>query len=291
MKFKHSKKRNTGLLFELLAQQMTNDIMSGDSFNENNESPAAVLLQKYFVKTQLGKELKLYKKLMESNTITESKANILLDTVLKHSTHLSRKQLRQIKYNLCNEIQTHYDEKEFYSKPVGTYKRLASIYKLFEYYNTNNDVDTDDVINNKVTILEYLTKEEVKQSEVESKVLQEFKTSDPEIRSLAYQISIDKFNNKYDGYGVNQKSFLNEFIKSDNSVVSLRNLHNKHASIIRESILSHIKVVDSDVTKIYLEEVVKYISDIDKTKKPEDKNFVDILEYYNLVNRLDMVHA
>jgi hypothetical protein len=44
MKLRHSKYKNTGILFELLVRQITSDTLSG------KESPAKDILQKYFVR-------------------------------------------------------------------------------------------------------------------------------------------------------------------------------------------------------------------------------------------------
>ena len=54
MTIKHSKYKNTGILFELLVRQITADTLSGA------ESKASGILKKYFTKTELGREYKLY---------------------------------------------------------------------------------------------------------------------------------------------------------------------------------------------------------------------------------------
>ena len=66
---KHSKYKNTGILFELLVRQITSDTLSGRQTN------ATGILKKYFTKTELLKEYKLYKALQESQKISEAKAN------------------------------------------------------------------------------------------------------------------------------------------------------------------------------------------------------------------------
>ena len=49
---KHSKIKNTGILFELLSRQVTVDVM-----NDNGKSKAVEMLKKFFnEKTELGKE-------------------------------------------------------------------------------------------------------------------------------------------------------------------------------------------------------------------------------------------
>ena len=60
MKVKHSKFRNTGLIFELLVKQIAADTLS------KKDSPALAILRKHFTgKTVLEKEFKLYKFIQE----------------------------------------------------------------------------------------------------------------------------------------------------------------------------------------------------------------------------------
>ena len=67
MKIKHSKYKNTGILFELLVRQITADTLKG------SDSPAIDILRSYFVKTNLGREYKLYESIMKSKVLSEAK--------------------------------------------------------------------------------------------------------------------------------------------------------------------------------------------------------------------------
>ena len=98
MKIKHSKYKNTGILFELLVRQITADTLKG------GDSPAIDLLKKYFVKTSLGREYKLYESVLKSKVLSESKANITISTILESSKSFNRTSLKKQKYNLINEI-------------------------------------------------------------------------------------------------------------------------------------------------------------------------------------------
>ena len=61
MKIKHSKYRNTGLIYELLVKQIASDTLSKES------SPAVDILKKYFSgNSTLVKEFKLYEYRLES---------------------------------------------------------------------------------------------------------------------------------------------------------------------------------------------------------------------------------
>ena len=79
MSIKHSKYKNSGILFELLVRQITADTLDGKN------SPARKILKEYFVKTELGREYKLYDTLSKNINLTEYKANTVLNSLLEIS--------------------------------------------------------------------------------------------------------------------------------------------------------------------------------------------------------------
>jgi hypothetical protein len=90
-KAKHSKFRNTGLLFELLTRQVTADILVG---KEN--SPAKSLLFKYFSpNTELGREWQLYNFLVNERAKDEPQAEKYISIALKQKSKLDRKKLSE----------------------------------------------------------------------------------------------------------------------------------------------------------------------------------------------------
>ena len=184
MKIKHSKYKNTGILFELLVRQITADTLKGV------ESPAIGLLKKYFVKTSLGREYKLYESILKSKVVNENKASLFISTTLDSSKKFSRGSLKKQKYNLINEIKNHYNLDSFFGAKIKDYKELAALYTLIEGTNSEKPVDTNQLVNNKITLLEFLTKQEVstKQKDI---VLEEFSTYDNDTRILTYKILLE----------------------------------------------------------------------------------------------------
>ena len=94
MKIKHSKYKNTGILFELLVRQITADTLKG------GDSPAIDILKEYFVKTELGREYKLYESIIKSKVLTEGKAVLVINSILEVNNTLNRKAIKRQKYNL-----------------------------------------------------------------------------------------------------------------------------------------------------------------------------------------------
>ena len=285
MNIKHSKYKNTGILFELLVRQVTSDTLNGV------ESVAIKLIQKYFVKSELGKEYKLYEALTKSTTLTESKANMLIHTLLESSKRLNRGSLKREKYNLINEIKASFNIADFFKTKLPHYKAHAAYYMLAEVQNSKTIVDTNLIVNNKMTLLEHLSTAPISEEKVEAEVLREFQSYDKDTRMLTYRILMEKFNGKYDGLHSSQKEVLRQYVNSVDSTPVLKEFYNTEVSKIHTQLNElNAKVTDKAV-QIKINEVSSLIEVLDKTSKVTSDNIVNILQYLGLVEELKIAHG
>ena len=284
MKIKHSKYKNTGILFELLVRQITSDTLKGGN------SPAIDILKEYFINTSLGKEYKLYESILKSKVITEGRATLVIDTILEASTRFNRKSLKKQKYNLINEIKKHYNLESFFGSKIYDYKELAALYTLIENVNSKSIVNPTQLVENKVTLLEHLTKKEIKEDSKLS-VLEEFSTYDKDIRTLTYKVLLEKFNNKYDTLTNDQKQVLKEYINSVDSTPDLRNFYNNKILDLRSTLKEITKNIKDKATQVKITEVTKFLTELKKTDKVGDNNLVDLLRYYQLVNEIQIANG
>jgi hypothetical protein len=285
MKIKHSKYKNTGILFELLVRQITADTLKG------GDSPAIDILKEYFVKTSLGREYKLYESILKSNVLNEGRANMVISTILESSSKFNRTSLRKQKYNLINEIKKHYNLDVFFGAKIKNYKELASLYTLVEGYNSKEASDSQQLIDNKVTLLEHLTKQEINTEEVKEDVLKEFQTYDKDLRILTYKVLLEKFNSKYENLSTEQKQVLKEFINSVDSTPGLREFYNTKVSELKYTLNKEAKTIKDKATQIKITEVTKYLTELDKTAKVDNDNLVDLLQYYELVKEIKVANG
>jgi hypothetical protein len=285
MKIKHSKYKNTGILFELLVRQITADTLKG------GDSPAINILKEYFVKTSLGREYKLYESVLKSNVLNEGKANIVISTILESSKGFNRTTLRKQKYNLINEIKKHYNLDVFFGAKIKNYKELAALYTLIESHNLETNTNVDQVIDNKITILEYLTKHEVNTKEVKEDVLKEFQTYDKDLRILTYKVLLEKFNSKYENLSTEQKQVLKEFINAVDSTPGLRDFYNSKINELKSTLNKEAKSIKDKATQIKITEVAKYLVELDKTTKVNNDNLVDLLQYFELVKEIKVANG
>mgnify|MGYP006921281934 CR=1 FL=1 len=267
MGLKHSKYKNTGILFELLVRQITTDTLN------ESESKAASLLKKYFIKTELGKEYKLYE-ILSRTQLTESKANLTLNSVLESSAKLDKEALKKQKYHLIREIKNNYNLEDFFKTKLPNYKVHASLYNLLEA-----KANPEEIINNKMTILEHLTTPK----EVEDEELKEL-NEDKGLRILTYKLLLEKFNVKYDNLNHDQKVVLKEYISNIDNFDRLKLFYNEQVGRIKGKLKLITENIDDQSVSIKLKEIDKLLVEVDKKSKVTNDNLVNLLQYYDLIH-------
>ena len=281
MKIKHSKYKNTGLIFELLIKQVAADTLS------RKESPAIKVIKKFYTgNTTLVKEFKLYDFILKNKGIGSKKAETILSTIVEISRKLDLESLKKQKYELIKELKQHYNLEEFFSMKVDTYKPLAALYCLIEAQNTPNLLNPNVFVNNKTTLLEHLTQTKHLEGEVKDALIEEYSKFDKDLRLLTYKILLEKFNDQYKDLLPEQKNILKEFIVSANSSIRLRNIVNEEMTKLGKDISTLKEKITDSVVRIKLEEIQKAIIPVKNTQKVDDNHLVSLMQYYELVNEL-----
>jgi len=279
-KIRHSKYKNTGIIFELLVRQIASDTVS------NKDSAAINLVKKYFNKTELAKEYKLYQIITNSKTLNESKAEVFINTTLNASSRLNKSALRKEKYNLIKEIREHYNIEEFFKSKINHYAQYAAIYNLIEAYNSSDFIEPSQIIDNKITLLEHITRKEVDKNEVKDRILEEYANMDKGTRLLAYRILLERFNQKYSSLDQRQKTVLKEYINNITNTTILKEFVNNQYTLLRSEIEGFINKIEDKTIQIKLNEVINLLQPINKTQNVKDENIISLLQYYQLVNEL-----
>lgn len=284
MNIKHSKYKNTGLVFELLVKQIAADTIAKEN------SPAISILKKHFSgRSSLVSEFKLYQLVIKNNSTNQAKAEAVLSTITELSRKINRDLLKKQKYNLIADIKESYNLDEFFSINVSNYKPLAALYCLLEAQNNEHLVDPQYLVDNKTTILEFLTKTPQNKEEVKDTLIEEYSKYDKDLKLLTFKILLEKFNNKYKDLLPEQKSILKEFITSVNSKTRLRNIYNTEVENIKQKVKILEKKVTDKVVKIKLNEVSKAINTVSNKTTVKDSDIINLMLYYELVNELTSI--
>jgi hypothetical protein len=283
IKISHSKIKNTGILFEVIVRKLTSDTLSG---NQSNIFP---IMKKYFTNTELGKEYKLYETLMKHKNISESKANIVIESILKSSERLDKEKLQKEKYNLIKELKNKFNVDDLFKTKIDGYKIYASIYNLLEIHNNKKFNNPEIQIQNKNTLLEHLTQQPIVKKP-QSELIEEFKKYDKDLRILTYKILLEKFNSKYSKLNESQKSLLKDFIFVNENKVELKTLYNVKIEDIKKQLVELNKKTSDKITKIKINEIVKMLKPLSPKDKFLNSNLVDVMQHYSLIEELKKVN-
>ena len=281
MKIKHSKLRNTGLIFELLVKQIAADTLS------KKDSPALAILKKHFTgKSSLSKEFMLYEFILKNSGVNQNKAEAILSTITEISRKLNQKTLKNQKYSLISDIKESYNIDEFFAIQVRDYKPLASLYCLLEAQNNSNLVNPQFLVDYKTNLLEHLTTSSQNEENVKETLIEEYSKYDKDLRLLTFKILLEKFNDNYKNLLPEQKNILKEFITSVSSTKRLHNIVNEELKKLSQIVGKLSDKVKDEVIKIKLDEISKAIKPLDSKEKISDTHLVNLMQYYELVNEL-----
>ena len=280
MKVKHSKYKNTGILFELLTRQLTSDTIKG------TQTKSLSFLKKHFnSKTELLKEYKIYHTLATQKYNKDIKATMLINTLLEAHGKLNKSQLRREKYNLIKEIKDTYNVNDFFKAKITDYKVMASIFNLLE----NKSATPLSIVNSKVTLLEHITGKQIKPKL--NPVLENFNKQDSDTRLLTYKVLLEKFNDKYSNLQENQKTLLKEYVNSVTNSPSLKSYINQEIKEVKKTIQGYSKKVEDKAVAVKLTETKGMIKPLCKKTSVNDDNVINLLNYYELVNELKTIHG
>jgi len=288
-KLKHSKYKNAGILFELLVRQVTADILNGQE-----DSKANNILRNYFSEsTELGKENRLYRIIMEEKTKDQSSADRLLETIVKSRRKLDERALNLQKYNLIKEIRANYPLDDFLKGTISNYKLLASIYKIFEESVNAVECDPREIFKARNCIVESIaaakTPTRLVNEDEKKDLVKVYQQQNEDVRLLAYKLLVDSFNEKYKGLDEKQKILIREYINNISNTNSLRQYINEEVPLVRQEISELKSKVNNEVVRIKLDETLNQLDKVAKGTLVKENQIMALMLSYELIKELRQI--
>ena len=280
-KLKHSKYKNTGILFELLVRKLTSETLS------SNKSVTIDIIKKYFGKnTELSKELHLYNSLIKEQFRSEALGLDYIRTIKATYGTLNQSILKRQRYNLIKEISEKFVFDNMAKTHITNYKVLASAYMIFEYSETDNPKQ---LMECKSAILANGLQGK-KLVEQKDPVIESFESQTKDIRLLTYKLIIDKFNEKYSGLDESQKQLLNKYIVNVNDTVALKDYIQIIIPEIKTQLSEQAKQITDKATKIKVKKLSEMLCTVENMKTIKESHVLSLLRYFDLVRELKEMH-
>jgi ribosomal protein S15P/S13E len=125
MTAKHNKKRNVGIIYELLIQYITNSIIEGD---RRSAKKATQIIEKRFAKnTELYKEFRLFKALANSTVNDTHVVASILAEAKRAARNINSEKLNKEKSRLIRDINYILEKQDFFYQSVPNYRNLGAI--------------------------------------------------------------------------------------------------------------------------------------------------------------------
>ena len=278
---KHSKYKNTAILFEMLVRKLTSETLTSD------KTVTVEIIKKYFGKnTVLSKELQLYNSLIKESFKTEAQTLEFIRSCKAAHNKLNKSSLRRQRYNLVKEISENFDFQKISKIRINNYKELASVYKIFEYNESDNPKQ---LLECKNVIVEYMVTD-TKISNQKNVVLEKYKSHDKDVRLLAYKLLVDKFNKKYSSLDENQKQVLNKYIVHVNDTESLKIYLESILPNIKKELKEQVLKINDPVTKIKVDKLSEMLCNVKTIKTVNESHILSILRYFDLIKELKQVN-
>ena len=210
---KHNKKRNVGIIYELLLKHISTKLLEG---KQKEAKKATKLIEKHFKKnTELYKEFRLFNALAKSNiTNTHTVASILNEAKIA-SNNLNSKALERQKSALLKDINYNIVDKDFYYRSISDYRDLGTVQLALNEWR-KKDKDIKRLVDLEVKIGELMLREKGKINE------QKYDASHSD--RLVLKIMTEKFNRRYgEELSSDQKRIIEGYVfLSDKEPVKLQ---------------------------------------------------------------------
>lgn len=286
MKVKHSKFKNTAILFELLVKQITHEVLS----NSKKTVSEAIIKEFFNSKKELAKELKLYNQLVKEKYTKADDAKIFLDEIIEERKKLDENKLNREKYNLVKTIKESYELDKFLSSNLTNYKLLASIYKVFETKTKGRTVEIREYIDSNNLVLEHITRTN-NVGKKKDAIYETFKQQSEDLRLLTYKLMLESFNKKYSKLDESQKNLLREFINNVSNTSTFPSYIKNEAQKALNELVSESKGITDKVTKIKIAELAKLYKSGKILKETQEKQVSVLMLTYELLKEIKNVKS
>jgi|TARA_R110000824_G_scaffold126136_2_gene285553 hypothetical protein len=265
---KHNKKRNVGIIYELLLKHISTKLLEG---NKKDAKIATRLIEKHFKKgTELYKEFRLFNALAKSNiTHTHTVASILNEAKIA-SRKLNKATLEKEKSLLLKDINYKIADKDFYYRSIADYRDLGVVQLSLNEWR-KKDRDIKKLVDLEVRLGELMLRDKNK--------VNEHKYDASHSDRLVLKIMTEKFNRRYgeelttdqkkiiEGYvflSDKNPSQLQEFfkVKKQEALVNLENFEDTSSNKYLLSKLDEVreKIASLPVKNIDDQNVVKFLT-------------------------------
>ena len=198
---KHNKKRNIGIMYELLLRHISNKLIEND---KKGAEKATKIIEKRFAKnTELYKEFRLFNALSRTTVQNTEIAAAILTEAKSAARRFDRHRLEKEKSALIRDINYSINDKTFYYRSISDYREMANIHNMINEWQKGDRSDLK-----RMVILEQKALNTLMAEKTE-RVISE--TSQQDNDALIEKIMTKKLNEKYSTLSNMQREIIQKY--------------------------------------------------------------------------------
>ena len=184
---RHNKKRNVGLIYELLIHRLSKAVVEND--RKTIETVQEIINNRFKKGTELYKEFRLFNAIVKTSGMTEQLSFRILNEARAASTDHDPALLDREKSLLIKDINHRLNEAGFYHTKISNYPVLASAQQLFNNWRNPAGSNIAEVAKHEATVQRWLMRENATNTVDDQKT--------PGVNDLTFQLMQEKFESKY----------------------------------------------------------------------------------------------
>jgi len=200
----HNKKRNVGVIYELLLRNISECLIRDDS---NSAQKALNIIERRFNRdSELYKEFRLFNALVKSTVSSSGVAAAILTEAKQAARRCNEQRLNKEKSLLIRDINHTLKDDKFYYRRIPEYKTYATIQTLLNDWRKGDMADLTRMVQYESKVAERL---------LEKKESPELNDVNPDVNSLVVNIMTEKINNRYKGkLSKEQRELMKDYVFS-----------------------------------------------------------------------------
>ena len=272
MKLRHNKKRNTAFLYEALVKELTKSVVNSDT--KKKKIVLSILKEHFRNGSLLGKELQLYKGVVESKNLDYDIAEkILHETKIVYWTGFKNQKVYDEQSEVISKVNKDLS-KSIFSNFVPNYKDLATLSQIF---------------NDDVTVKKRVMLEKQILNNMMSKAKEPKEVMKP-IDKLAFKTFANKFNSMYGKLHEEQRSLLMQYVYSfSDDGLGLKTYLNEEIARLKKVVKKSLELEEIKSDQAMLESANKVIQKMEEYKKQNisDVMVQEVLKIQKLVKEIE----
>lgn len=267
---KHNKKRNVGLVYEMLLQYITENVMNDN--HAKAKKAVAIVEKRYSKGTELYKEFRLFNALANSSVSGTHVAAGILAEAKNAARRLNQKRLEKEKSLLIKDINYQLNESTFFHRKINNFKDLATIQLVINEWTMGDMSDLSKMVQYEKRLVENLIAEKNPLVEI---------GCDERSDRLVFKVMSEKINEKYSTKLLSeQKDIIRNYAIYANNPEALKYYLTSVKSKTIKCLNEFKKNCDNKIVLSKIGKVKRNISSL----KVENIDDSDISKYLTLIN-------